>query len=256
VLTSEIEVREINPVYQFGGHWQTRVGDVLRFGRPWSTSHQVNTLPAARAACCGGASRTPELQVPTELRVRVKDDSPDTREAGAVVYGIYLELEGQDDQGLSSDPDDPRFDPGLSPQVLGGRGGRVSRGAGRGDHRVRLRGAGDDHPAGGPGAAVVANDYRLETAQQHPFFVPLLDRFEPRTTPYQTVAGRRARCGTSPTAGGALPLRADQRPDPVRLRLRGDPGGAEAQGEYERNLLYRSFPAKGGWQGQEQTSGW
>jgi hypothetical protein len=258
VLTSEIEVRETNPVYQFGGHWQTRVGDVLRFGATLVNQHQVNTATGSAGGLLRGSIPYPELQVPTELRVRVKDDSPDTREAGAVVYGIYLELEGQDDQGLSSDPDDPRFDPGLSPQVLGGR---------RGDGYREVRGEETIEyvfvvpatitPRAARVRAVVANDYRLETAQQHPFFVPLLDRFEPRTTPYQTVArapdqvrdfsNRRVVAFPYGLTSGQTLFGFDFEATLVGLKL---------QGEYERNLLYRSFPAKGGWQGQEQTSGW
>ena len=68
----------------------------------------------------------PAMQPPSEITVRVRDDSPQSDEAGAIVYDIVLELEGEGPKGeatISSDPADDRFAPGLQAQVLGGRRG-------------------------------------------------------------------------------------------------------------------------------------
>ena len=42
-LIDYLERTEDNPVYNLAGHWQTRIGDVLRFGATFVNQHQANT---------------------------------------------------------------------------------------------------------------------------------------------------------------------------------------------------------------------
>ncbi|MCY3669000.1 MAG: hypothetical protein OXH81_25345, partial [Gemmatimonadetes bacterium] len=42
-LIDYLERTEENPVYNIAGHWQTRLGDVLRFGATFVNQHQANT---------------------------------------------------------------------------------------------------------------------------------------------------------------------------------------------------------------------
>lgn len=257
-LTDFIEVREDNPVYYFGGHWETRVGDVLRFGATLVNQHQVNTARGSVGGLLRGSIPYPEMQPPGEISIRIKDDLPQTPESGAVVYDVFLEVTGDGPTGEqvhSSDPDDPRFDPGLVPQVLGGRlgdGYREVRGEETAEYVFTIP-AGLS-PKGARVRAVVANDFRLETGQQHQFFVPLLDRFEPRRTPYQTVAraagqvrdfsNRREVAFAYGLSTGQTTFGCDWEATLVGLKVRG---------EYERNLVYQGFPVQQGRTARQQA---
>ena len=98
------------------------------------------------------------MQPPAEITVRVRDDSPQSDEAGAIVYDIVLELEGEGPAGeatISSDPADDRFAPTLYPQVLGGRRRRwLSGGARRGGRGILVRRAGGFCAAPGAGCGL------------------------------------------------------------------------------------------------------
>ena len=51
-LIDYLERTEDNPVYNIAGHWQTRLGDVLRFGATFVNQHQANTARGIPAAFC------------------------------------------------------------------------------------------------------------------------------------------------------------------------------------------------------------
>ncbi|MEW6755107.1 MAG: hypothetical protein AB1505_29610, partial [Candidatus Latescibacterota bacterium] len=259
-LLDYIEQEEENPVYNLGGHWQTRVGDVLRFGATLVNQHQVNTASGSRGSLLAGSIPYPEMQAPHEISVRIRDDTPTTDEQGAVVYDVFLEVQG-DDGGtvwLSSDPDSPDYDASLAPEILGGRRGDGYREV-RGEETVEYTFTLPDSlsPRQACVRAVVANDYRLETRQQHPFYVPLLDRDEPRTTPYQTVA----------RASGEVADFSNRREVDLNYGLytgqtlygvdfEATLVGLQMRGEYERNLLYRAFPVRRGATSQDQAAAW
>ena len=256
-----LEGREDNPVLNFGGHWQTQVGDVLRFGATLVNQHQVNTARGSQGSFLRGSIPYPQMQAPTELTIRIRDDSPESQEAGAVVYRVVLELSGEGEAGeavLSSDPEDLRYDSALQPQILGGRRGegyREVRGEETIDYVFTLPEG--FSPRSARILAAVANDYQIEVAQQHPFFVPLLDRFEPRRAPFQTWVRARGEVRdfsnqrvvdfdyglyTGQTLYGA-----DVEATFVGLKLRG---------EYQRNLLYQAFPVVLGGQRTQQSAAW
>jgi len=261
VLIDALEVAEENPVYNFGGHWETRVGDVLRFGVTLVNQHQVNTARGSEGGFLRGSIPYPEMQAPGEIRIRVKDDSPASGGAGAVVYGIFLELEGEGVDGemvVSSDPEDARFDPALTPQVFGGRRGDGYREV-REEETIEYIFVVPEglSPKGATVRAVVANDYLIETAQQHPFFLPLLDRFEPRTTPYQTAvraAGEVRDFSNRREVIFAYGLNTGQ--TLFGFDVEGTLVGLKIKAEYARNGLYRSFPVLRGRRTEEQTAGW
>ena len=251
-LTAEfIEEEEVNPVMNFVGHWETRVGDFLRFGTTLVNQHQVNAGRSGEGGFLRGSIPYPEMQTPHEIAVRVRDDSPETESAGAVVYGVFIDVEGvgeEGEEGASSDPDSPLFDPALTPQVVGGR---------RGDGFLEVRG--DEvvefffpvpesfSPRGVTVRAVVANDYRIELAQEHKFFSVLDDRFEPRRTPYRTVSrapGEVADFSNRDAVRFEHSLSTGQ--TLYGFDFRAQFVGLEVTGEYERNLLYRRFPVLGG----------
>jgi len=260
-LIDYIQQEEENPVYNLGGHWETRVGDVLRFGATLVNQHQMHTASGSDGGFLRGAIPYPAMQAPEEIRIRVKDDSPASDEAGAVVYAIHVELEGADEQGertLSSDPDDPRFEPSLAPQVFGGRRGDGYREA-RGEENIEYAFLVPEgfSPRSATVRAVVANDYRIEVSQQHPFFVPLFDRFEPRTTPYQTqvrAAGEVRDFSNRNEVVFDYGLTTGQ--TIFGFNLEATLVGLKVRAEAERNLLYRAFPVLKGGKSTEHSSAW
>ena len=98
-LIDYLERTEENPVYNLAGHWQTRLGDVLRFGATFVNQHQANTARGSTGGFLSGGIPYPAMQPPSEITVRVRDDSPQSDEAGAIVYDIVLELEGEGPRG-------------------------------------------------------------------------------------------------------------------------------------------------------------
>ena len=257
VQTDVLAIEEQNPVYNFAGHWQTRIGDVLKFGATFVNQHQVNTAQGSRGGFLRGSIPYPEMQPPTQIVVRVRDDSPQSDEAGAVVYAMFIELEGEEARA-SSDPQHPDFDPTLQPQVQGGR---------RGDGFWEVRGEEtveytfvlpeDFAPQRAVIRAAMANDYRIETAQQHLFFDSLRDQFLPRDTPFQTqvraagevrdFSNRREVVFDYGLTTGQTIFGFDLEATFVGLKVRA---------EYERNLLYRSFPVLLGRHGTERDAAW
>ena len=260
-LTHFLSLEEQNPVYNFAGHWQTRVGDVLRFGATFVNQHQVNTAQGSQGGFLRGSIPYPEMQPPIEITVRVRDDSPQTDAAGAVVYDVFIELEGEGPEGVgvvSSDPDNPHFDPALQPQVLGGR---------RGDGFWEVRGAEtveyvfvvpeDFALQRAAIRAAVANDYRIEVAQEHLFFDALRDQFLPRNTPFQTQARAPKEVGDfSNRREVAFDYGLSTGQTIFGFDLEGTFVGLKVRAEHERNLLYRSFPVLRGRHGTEQDAAW
>ena len=260
-LIDYLERTEENPVYNIAGHWQTRIGDVLRFGATFVNQHQANTARGSTGGFLSGGIPYPAMQPPAEITVRVRDDSPQSDEAGAIVYDIVLELEGEGPVGeatISSDPDDDRFAPSLQPQVLGGRRGDGFREV-RGEEAVEYLFVipEDFAPRRARVRALVANDYRIETAQQHPFFDALRNQFTPRNTSFETrvratgevrdFSNRRAVEFEHGFATGQTLFGFDAEATFVGLKVRG---------EYQRNLLYRSFPVLRGQRGQQRATAW
>ena len=105
--------------------------------------------------------------------------------------------------------------------------------------------------------ALVANDYRIEVAQQHPFFDALRNQFTPRNTAFETrvratgevrdFSNRRAVEFEHGFATGQTIFGFDAAATFVGLKVRG---------EYQRNLLYRSFPVLRGRRASQKAAAW
>lgn len=262
ILVDFLVREEENPVYNFAGHWQTRLGDVLRFGATLVNQHQVNTARGSKGRFLRGSIPYPEMQPPVEISVRIMDDSPLSAAAGAVVYDVSIELEGEGPEGMavvSSDPDHPHFDAALQPWVEGGRRGDGFREVRGGHEAVEyvFTVPEDFAPRGATIRAAVANDYRIEVAQRHLFFDALRDQFLPRDTPYQTqvrapgevtdFSNRRQVAFDYGLSTGQTIFGFDLDATFVGLKVRA---------EHQRNLQYRSFPVLRGRQDTERTAAW
>ncbi len=258
VLTEYLRREEENPVFTFGGHWETRLGDVLRFGATLVNQHQVNAARSGDGGLLRGSIPYPEMQAPAELTVRIRDDAPDHPETGAVVYAVFIEVETAEQTVLSSDPDDARYDARLRPEVLGGRRGDGYRSAYGDEHVDFIFPLPEEEAIRGVRVrAVVANDYRIEVAQRHAFFLPVQARFEDRRTPFQTMV--RARGAVADFSNrrevvfdyglnsGQTLFGVDAEVHLYGLRL---------HGEYKRSLLDRAFPVRHGRRSRESSSAW
>ena len=260
-LLSSLQVLEENPVLNLAGHWQTRLGDVFRFGATLVNQHQVNTGVGSYGSPLRGSIPYSEMQAPTQIHLRVVDDSPTTPASGAAVYDVFVTVHGragEEEVILSSDPDDPGYDPRLTPQVIGGhlRSGFLEvRGEEAvefvfslpeelGVRRITIR-------------ALLANDFRIEVAQEHPFFDALVNRFASRRTPFQTIVRER---GEVVDFSNRREIEFDHGLSTGQtiygFDFEATLAGLKIRGEYEQNLLYRTLSVQDGAQSMEAPGAW
>ena len=252
-----IEIEEDNPVYTFGGHWETQAGDVLTLGMTFLNQQQVNAGALREDSFLGGSVPYPQMLPPRKLMLRITDDSPGSPGHGATVYRVSLEVEATvagEETVLSSDPRSPHYDPSLQPQISG-----VPRLL----DRWNVRGAEEliitfELPEGITSqrarfVVAAANDYRIAAAQQHVFY----RTFSSRTTPFMTLrrAGGEVSDGSNfrelvidyGLNSGQTLYGMDFAADLVGLKLRG---------ELSKNSLYRKYPIISGRSLRHDTQAW
>ena len=122
--TSDVTVIEDNPVYTFGGHWETEIAGALTFGATFVNQQQLNSEADRKDGYLRGGVPFPEIQPPEAIVLRLADDSPEDGAGGAALFRVVMDLEGTAagvDTLLSSDPRSPHYRPELEPMVAGGR---------------------------------------------------------------------------------------------------------------------------------------
>ena len=128
--------KERSPVLIFGGHWDTKVGSVLRLGTTYFNQHMADTHNEKGSFIKGDMPYN--MLPPSYITLAIEDDSPYMEGTAATVYGVDIVIVGER-QGeavrLTSIEGDPNYDPNLKPVRVGGKlvtdGGRQV--AGRGD---------------------------------------------------------------------------------------------------------------------------
>lgn len=184
---------ERSPVLIFGGHWESKLGDVLQLGATYFNQHMANTFDENGSFLKGDTPYS--MLPPATITVIVEDDSPDEAGTAVVAYDVDIVILGES-QGqpvrLTSKQGDPNYDATLKLPAQGGvadNGGR--RVAGPGDRVlfqfkmpevvfpvVEEYAKDPDIPLGGITIksmhfeAQVAGDYRISVRQQHPYFNP------------------------------------------------------------------------------------
>ena len=181
--------RETSPVLIFGGHWETKLGNVLRMGATYFNQHMANTADENGSFLKGD---TPYSMLPPSfIEVIVEDDSPDEIGRAATVYDVDVVIIGES-QGqrvrLTSIEGDPEYDSSLKmiDPVGGAEGGLTVAGSDQVIFRFQMPqfnlpddAAYSTDPEGFvPGLTMksvrfladVEGDYRILVRQQHLFF--------------------------------------------------------------------------------------
>ena len=181
--------RETSPVLIFGGHWETKLGNVLRMGATYFNQHMANTADENGSFLKGD---TPYSMLPPSfIEVIVEDDSPDEIGRPATVYDVDVVIIGES-QGqrvrLTSIEGDPEYDSSLKmiDPVGGAEGGLIVAGGDQVVFRFQMPqfnlpddvaySADPDELV--PGLTMksvrfladVEGDYRILVRQQHLFF--------------------------------------------------------------------------------------
>jgi len=118
---------ERSPVLMFGGHWETKLGNVLRLGATYFNQHMANTFDENGSFLQGD---TPYSMLPPSfIEVIIEDDSPDDMGSAATVYDVDVVIAGES-QGqavrLTSIEGDAEYDPSLKmTDPVGGREGGI-----------------------------------------------------------------------------------------------------------------------------------
>lgn len=180
---------ERSPVLIFGGHWETKLGNVLRLGATYFNQHMANTYDDQGDFLRGD---TPYSMLPPSfIEVIVEDDSPESVGNSARVYDIDIVITGESmgqPVRLTSIEGDPEYDPTLKmADPVAGRTEGVEV-AGAGDRVIfefmmpllNLPQDADyaDDPDQAPGLSIksvrfladVEGDYRIKVRQRHLYF--------------------------------------------------------------------------------------
>ena len=256
-LNREFIIEEDNPVYTFGGHWETQAGDVLTLGMTFLNQQQVNFGAFRQDSFLAGSVPYPEMLSPEKLMLRITDDSPRSTDYGAAIFAVFLEMEGTVggvNTIMSSDPLSPHFDESLQPRV---------KGVAKKDGRWDVRGAEEliitfELPEGTPSkrarfVVAAANDYRIAAAQQHIFYAT----FSSRTTPYTTLS----RAAGSVSDGSnfrelVIDYGLNSGQTLYGLDFAADLVGLKLRGEVSKNTLYRKYPIISGRSLRHDTGAW
>ena len=250
--TTDVTVNEDNPVYTFGGHWETEIAGALSFGATFVNQQQLNSEADRKDGYLRGGVPFPEIQPPKSIVLRFADDSPEDGAGGAALFRVVMDLEGTSagvDTLLSSDPRSPHYRPELEPVVAGGRRVRDHREANGIDViTVTFPLPPDVTPRRALFRLVVANDYRIEVPVNSSggLGVPGLTlRRAPgnvRDFSNQTEIAVDHGLNSGQTLYGV-----DFSADLVGLKVRG---------EIAANTLYRKFPVLGGHNDDTHSRAW
>jgi len=274
-------VIEVAPIYIFGVHWQTQLGDILKLGATYINQHQVDATKPANQNSIKGT--IPEMLPPDTLIVRFTDDSPEDGRAGAAVFSCYITVKGKigdQDTILSSNPASPYYSPFLAPTVVGGyippgASHIEANGTEAVDYIFPIPSTIVGTPVYAEFEAVVANDYRISLKQRHTFYDPKEKELVPRGAP----------CDPSPDATDAMSKKALWRglgwvvaradgnvqdytnkkrlkfeylmptgQDIYGIDFEANLVGLKIKGEYENNVQYGKFPVVKGRRGSEEHS--
>ena len=256
-LNQEFIIEEDDPVYIFGGHWETQAGDVLTLGMTFLNQQQINTGALRQDSFLAGSVPYPEMLSPQKLMLRVTDDSPRSRDHGATIFTVFLEVEGSVggvNTTISSDPRSPHFDESLRPQTEGVRkeNGRWDI---RGDEELIIT---FELPEGSTSRrarfiVAAANDYRIAAGQQHLFYMTLSSRKTPFTT-LRRAAGDVSDGSNSRELVIDYGLNSGQTLYGVDFAA--DLVGLELRGEVAKNILYRKYPIISGRSLRRDTGAW
>jgi hypothetical protein len=185
--------KERSSVLLFGGHWETKLGSMLKLGTTYFNQHMLDTFNDKGSFIRGDTPYS--MLAPSYIEVIVEDDSPESGQLGAVVYDVAIEIEAES-MGqmvrMSSISGASNFDVTLQPMVEGGLlnadGGREVNGVGQRviftfkmpEFAIPDPASYVDNPskAVGGGLSVknvrfkadVAGDYRILVRQKHVFF--------------------------------------------------------------------------------------
>lgn len=114
---------ERSPVLGFGGHWETKIGNILTLGATYYNQRMVDTFNDNGSFLSGDMPHN--MLAPTAVTVAIEDDSPGDGATPAVVYGVDIVITGTS-QGtpfrMTSIDTDPDYDATL--EALGPVGGR------------------------------------------------------------------------------------------------------------------------------------
>ena len=181
--------RETSPVLIFGGHWETKLGNVLRMGATYFNQHMANTADENGSFLKGD---TPYSMLPPSfIEVIIEDDSPDDIGRVATVYDVDVVVIGES-QGqrvrLTSIEGDSEYDSSLKiiDPVGGAEGGLTIAGEDQVVFRFQMprfnlpdaEAYSADPDGFVPGLTMksvrfladVEGDYRILVRQQHLFF--------------------------------------------------------------------------------------
>ena len=256
-LNREFIVEEEDPIYTFGGHWETQAGDVLTLGMTFLNQQQINTGALRQDSYLAGSVPYPQMLSPQKLMLRITDDSPWTTNRGATVFTVFLEMEGTVDGVdtiISSDPRSPYFDESLRPRTEGvlKKDGRWEI---RGDEELKIT---FELPEGSTSRrarfiVAAANDYRIAAAQQHLFYLTLSSR----TTPFMTLrrAGGEVSDGSN-TRELVIDYGLNSGQTLYGMDFAADLAGLKLRGEVSKNTLYRKYPIISGRSLRHDTQAW
>ena len=181
--------RETSPVLIFGGHWETKLGNVLRMGATYFNQHMANTADENGSFLKGDTPYS--MLSPSFIEVIIEDDSPDDIGRPATIYDVDVVVIGES-QGqrvrLTSIEGDPEYDSSLKmiDPVGGAEGGLTIAGGDQVVFRFQMpqfnlpddaaySADPDDFVPGLTMKSVrfladVEGDYRILVRQQHLFF--------------------------------------------------------------------------------------
>lgn len=89
--------KEVSPVVLWGAHWETLVGSVLRLGTTFVNQHISDATTRSGSILHGDLPY--DMEPPSEIHIRVTDDSPEDLSAVAAVYDISIVVRGRDSEG-------------------------------------------------------------------------------------------------------------------------------------------------------------
>lgn len=254
---------ETRPIYVFGTHWQTQLGDVLRLGATYVNQHRVNTKQSSSNNTLRG--RLPESMdsfYPDEILVRVEDDSPrKTPTTGAAVFRAELTVRTDADSSVTL---------WITPTGQSDPGGRITSSFSRPPKKGFWEASGREYvefvfplslllgpDAGSPTsceiALLVANDYCIKVG--HRYLYALGEVAETRTVPYETVvrADGEVRDFSNKKAV-SFPYGLTTGQSMFGVDFEASLIGLTVGGEYANNSIYSKFPFGAGEEITDESS--
>ena len=249
-FTPYVRVEEENPVYTFGGRWETDLHPALTVGATVVNQQQLNSQADSKDGYLRGGVPFLKIQPPTSITLRLLDDSPEDRTGGAALFEVQMELEatvGGLDTLLSTDPLSEHYISALDPILEGGR--RVNdhwEANGEDQIIVTFPVPTDITPRRARFRFVIANDYRIEVLlgqrANDPFYTLRRAPGNVRDFSNQTELFLDHGLMSGQTLYGA--------------NIAADLIGLKVRGEIAMNTLYRKFPVLEGHNADVRTRAW